>query len=236
VLAVFLPIASISVATFLRHGPNSPSVASTLHQVGVSALFAIGVLEVPFGLLSGWLFWRTAVPGTVTSSGHVKTQQYRYWQDIGKRQLVVALMLAASVLWAVLVFTGLLLGDGPSNPTFSVSGLGGALISLEIWSLGLGLLYLFTICRRRGTVSRRDCLLMGTLLTCCFPVCAGVAAFLMGVSLDTGDGDGLLRQFVTFAAVGIMLIPCGLLSGWILWRFGVRPAPEPFTEVAGVFE
>jgi hypothetical protein len=162
-----------------------------------------------------------------------KTSIHRQWQDLRKWRLVGALMLAACVLWVFIVVAGGL-ADFPL-PGF---GLLAALIVSEVWFLVLGLAYLFAFARRRRTLSRRDCLVLGTWLIGLFP--AFVVAISYAIVPNPRNIASLVEWFVVgellAAAVGVLMIPFGLLAGWFFWRFGVRPAPLPEPDASGVFD
>lgn len=235
-LAYLFPLADLVVV--MRVLPAIIPEMETIYrskEVPIRAALTGGIYHIPFGLLGGWLFWRMAARPSRVASEHSTNSHYRRWQDLRMGRLVGALMLAAGVPWIVLTIVAALLHD--SAPSLIINyGLAGVLIGLEIWFLGLGLLYLFVVCRRRGNIRRGDCLLLGTLLTCFFLVFAFVMAFATGLPLDRNDGEEVVGQFMAAVALSIMLIPFGLFSGWIFWRVGARPAKEPDLRVAPVFD
>jgi hypothetical protein len=251
-LAYLVPLAELVV--IIRVLPRIiPEMAPIYRskEVPIRAALTAGIYQIPFGLLSGWLFWRLAArpsraaversdQGEMAKSNDFGRENgmphQRRWLDLRMGRLFSALMLAAGVPWVVLIVVAAPHYVGVTSPTDILYGLAGGLIYLEVWFLAVGLLFLFAVCRRRGNIRRGDCLLLGTLLTCSFLVFAVVVVFAVGLSLEGGAGYGTVSQFMTAIAVSIVLIPFGLLSGWVLWRVGVRPAKEPDLRVAPVFD
>jgi len=160
-----------------------------------------------------------------------ETSLQRAWRDLGKWRLVGGLMLAACVLWMVSGATLVLDPDPLPHPVGAVAFV---LIVVEVWFCALGLAYLFLVVRRSGILRRRDCFLLGTLLTSLFPPL--VVVIMAWISPDPESPDFPWAFEGVAIGVGILLIPFGLLTGWIFWRVGVRPARAQDIDSAPVFD
>lgn len=238
-LAYLFPLAELVVvmSAFPVFLPNLQPPAP-LAEIPIQPALVMGIYHIPFGLLGAWLFLRIAARPSTADLEQSAPAPYRRWQDVRKWQMIAGLMLAAAMLGIILIFVSALLGGTDSNPAFTISGFSGVMAGLEIWFLAPGLLYLFVIGRRRGNLRRRDCLLLGTLLTCLFPVFAIAAGIMLGFPMDGSEGNafGAVRMFIGAVAFSIMLIPLGLLSGWLFWRVGVQPAQPSDLKTAPVFD
>ncbi len=163
---------------------------------------------------------------------------YRLWRDLSKWKLWLALVVAP--------LPPVILGELLLTLFFGAGGLGmmaGILAAAETWAMLLGMIYL-VLARRRGFVRRLDCLLLGVLLAFSLPAVAmgtdiavdriqGVPAVDSGFTGDSyhGPSDGPLALLL-----GVLLVPFGMLGGWVFWRVGVRPAPIRTVDVAAVFD
>jgi hypothetical protein len=163
---------------------------------------------------------------------------HRYWRDLSKWKLWLALVLAPVPPVA--------LGELLLTVMFGEGGLGmmaGILAAAEIWSMLIGMAYL-VLARRRGFVRRIDCLLLGAFLAFSLPAVAmaggGAVDWILGTpdveagfigDSDPGPSDG------AFAVIlGVLSVPFGMLGGWAFWRIGVRPAPMRTIDVAPKFD
>lgn len=222
-LAYVFPLAAIAVVRGVLPAimPDMPRLDRWTETV-VAALKG-GIYSIPFGLLGGWLFWRIAARFPTTALEPVAPQQYRRWQDVWKPRLVGAMMLAAAIPGIVVVVVGTLAGGSDTLAVLTLPGLGAMMLVLEIWFFALGLPYFYLVGLRRGSIRPRDCLLLGTLLSCFFfPVLAAAWGLMAGMHLDDSDP---LSAFMPAVWLGITFIPIGLFCGWVLWRVGVRSAP-----------
>lgn len=163
---------------------------------------------------------------------------YRLWRDLSKWKLWLALVVAP--------LPPVVLGELLLTLMFGAGGLGmmaGILAAAEIWSMLLGVIYL-VLARRRGFVRRIDCLLLGVFLAFSLPA----AAMATDVAIDRVFGmpeadPGFIGDSYhgpsdsAFAFIlGVLLVPFGMLGGWVFWRIGVRPAPMRTIDVATVFD
>jgi hypothetical protein len=233
VLACLFPLAEVAVVAIIfpvivpSMEPPAP-----FREVPIGAALIAGVYCIPFGMLAGWLFWRLAVRPFVA---HVE-DHHRRWQDLRMWRVMLALVLAAAVAGVLAYGTGILLvGLPPASLT--IAALAPAMMLVEVWFLVLGLVYLFAISRHRGSVGRRECFRLGALLTCFFPVFAIAAGLILDVPLGIGENEDVgtsVSMIWVAIANGVLLIPLGLFSGWILWRVGVWPARP--ADIAPVFD
>ncbi|GAB2179212.1 hypothetical protein [Dongia sp. agr-C8] len=237
-LGFLLPAASIAVSGLIQQAISSEahSVAATFRSVGLQPLVTMGVAGLPFGLLGGWLFWRVARRRLIAAIARTDTPDtllHRRWQDLSKRRLACGL-LAAGAPWTLanLAYTAFAMRGAEL-----VGALPVALIATEFWFLALGFLYLFAFSRRRRSVARTDCFLLGMLLTCVYPVYGIGFSLAFGVVPDGIPTDmGLLGGALAMILFGLSLTPVGLLSGWLFWRVGVRPARPKDLASAPVFD
>ncbi len=163
---------------------------------------------------------------------------YRLWRDLSKWKLWLALVAAP--------LPPLILGELLLTVLFGAGELGmmaGILAAAEIWSMLLGMIYL-VLARRRGYVRRLDCLLLGVVLAASLPAAAlaistaadwisGTPDIDAGFAGDSyhGPSDGGLALLL-----GVLLVPFGMLGGWVFWRVGVRPAPMRTVDIATIFD
>jgi len=234
-LGFLLPAASIAVSGLIQQAITSEahSVAATFRALGFQPLVSMGVMELPFGLLGGWLFWRMARRPVTAASARTDTPLHRLWTDLSKRRLACGLI-AAGAPWTLgnIAYAAVDMRGAELGITLPV-----LLIATEVWFLALGFLYLFAVSRRRGTVARTDCLLLGMLLTCVYPVYAIGFSLAFGVVPNGIPADmGLVGGGLALILFGLSLTPIGLLSGWLFWRVGVRPARPKDTVIAPVFD
>ncbi|WP_395019914.1 hypothetical protein [Dongia sp.] len=237
-LGFLLPAASIAVSGLIQQAMSSEahSVASTFRGLGFQPLVSMGVTGLPFGLLGGWLFWRLArrsVIAAIARSEKFDPSLHRRWPDLSKRRLACGL-LAAGAPWTLanLAYTAFAMRGAEL-----VGALPVALIATEFWFLALGLLYLFAFSRRRGSVARTDCLLLGILLTSFYPVYGIGFSLAFGVIPAGIPADAsLIVVALAIVLFGLLLTPIGLLSGWLFWRVGVRPARPKDMASAPIFD
>jgi hypothetical protein len=158
----------------------------------------------------------------------------RSWQDLDVRRL--ALGLAAAPFpsiplgyWVLSSMAGVPL-DVPSLSSDLVR-LAFIAVPAEIWAIAFGSLYLIISPRRSGAITRVDCLFLGGLAAALYPpLLAGIALAMPGT-----------RPFATIglplsAPAGLLIVPLGVLGGWIFWRVGVYPAQPKVLNVATVFD
>lgn len=210
--------------------PYAPSIGATLNSAGPRNLTVLGLLEAPFGLVGGWLFWRVAIKQLeAPPPRHPKL--YRRWQDLRKLHLMIGLALAACVLGGVIIGAVVLLRLPMPGSTSLIGNASGTMALAEIWFLALGSVYLFVVSRRRGTVHRGECLFLGALITSLFSFLFGAIRLELELSaadvLAMGQAIVLILESIWESFVGsALLLPVGVLSGWIFWQVGVRSAPH----------
>jgi len=216
--------------------PETQSIIAPLQTVGFTNIMVTGVIELPYGLIGGWLFWRMASLPTASGMSPDDPALERRWHDLRKGRMIAALVIAPSVS---LILLGALnnLALGPSLPSVSIQDAGKALLTFDLWCVAISFAYLF-VCRRRGLVRCRDCLIVGIVSFCLFSTLEMVSTKL-GLGGDSGLSGpkaGIGEIFFYIVAAALQFLPFGVLSGWMLWRFGVRPAKTQELAEAPVFD
>jgi len=211
------------------------SIVATFQGVGFASIVEMARKELPLGLLGGWLFWRMAGLPTTSGMSQARPALERRWRDLRTGRMIAALVLAPGISFILLMVIITLAFGLPSDPSLNVMHVGSAALTFELWYLAVGFAYLFVICRRRGYVRRRDCLFLGMLGFCLFPQLEVIfGGSLSGNLIDPQEGIGGILSAVVGGALDFL--PFGLLSGWIFWRLGVRPAPLREFGMAQVFD
>jgi hypothetical protein len=87
--------------------------------------------------------------------------------------------------------------------------------------------------RRSGTITRANCIFVGSLAVISFPpILVLLLTGLSGVKLMA-----IAVVTLPFSVLaGLFLTPLGVLGGWLFWLVGVQPAKRPMTGVERVFE
>jgi hypothetical protein len=208
------------------------SVIAPLQKIGLSAITAAGVVQVPFGVAGGWLFWRMAA---LPTGARMDSAIERRWHDVRKGRLIAALIVAPALALGLCVAITTLIMGAPSDPSLTSAKVASAVLTFVAWCLAVSLLYLFLICRRRGVVRRRDCLLPQTLAFCLFAA-LGAALSQLGLGADGNAAmdmpAGLGGLFFYSVGAVFLFMPLGLLSGWLVWRSAIRPVPAPLQDAA----
>jgi hypothetical protein len=164
-------------------------------------------------------------PMTIARSYEPLTHQ-RLWQDVPAWRLSLGLLLVPAPL--VLFILVIQIPDLPSRYiSFRLLEL---LLSSTGWCLIAGWAYSLLIARRRGIVGRLECLRAGlVLMELMLPVLWLLFWVVMGRrGFDPGIAD--------FTAGAVLMAMFGMLGGWLLWWFGVRPAPLPDDGTSAAFE
>jgi hypothetical protein len=117
-----------------------------------------------------------------------------------------------------------------------------------LWFILTFLLYLLAARFVRGKLSRNSCLIVGALagMTWQYALLAiyawlpsSIADWLGYPQLTADPAELLVAYFATWqkpVANGAMWWGIGGVAGWLVWHFGVRPAPPPFPEeISDVF-
>jgi hypothetical protein len=153
----------------------------------------------------------------------------RRWSDLDPGRLNFGILAGQCVPVLALNVLVVILGGHPAAGQNWVSIL---IMSAAgfLWSLLAGRLYLGMFARRRGLVSRRECVLLLAGITVLMPDVCWFVIFATYVPLfaDTQFSVFARMYFPIFAieliGFGLLLAPLGALGGWIFWRIGVEPA------------
>jgi magnesium-transporting ATPase (P-type) len=207
-----------------------------------------GLLFLPAGLLSGWIYWRLGIrpesqPRANTRPDPVDrmslTPRHRRWRDLRVGRILLGLAIAPVIVTVLLtlawIFDGEMAGEEIIGATIVV-----LILTTVYWQMG-GWGYLLAVTRPRRRIMRLECLLISLVLTDLL-----LPLLLMFVFAIEGK-QGLINMFggrelsalliiVVLAAAAILFAPVGLLNGWLFWRIGVRPAAMPEPDVGAVFD
>lgn len=154
----------------------------------------------------------------------------RRWSDLDPRRLNFGILAGQCVPVLALNVVAVIMGGHPDGLQNWVSFLIMSAAGLS-WSLLAGRLYLRMFARRRGLVSRGECVLLLAGITVLMPDVCWFVIFATYVPLFVDTQFSLFARmyFPIFAieliVLGFLLAPLGALGGWIFWRIGVEPAP-----------
>jgi uncharacterized integral membrane protein len=190
-------------------------------------------LAIP-GLLGGWIFWR--IPAGRTQ--RPPAQLYRRWEDLRGWRLSLGLCLGP-IAMALIYDLIRVLDMGVTAEEFVAETILILVIGIG-WTMISGWAYLLAVARQRRRIARRECLLLGTIVAVLMPLALLVIVFAMqgqaGVAETFGTEGStewpIVSALFVFSLFGVL----GVLGGWLFWRFGVRPTPEPDPDVSAVFE
>jgi hypothetical protein len=97
-----------------------------------------------------------------------------------------------------------------------------------------GVILVGVLSRFQETVTRGNCLLFGALTSFLLPGSWAVVSTTNRHVL--GNGPSAIEAFLRgspiadtafLCLIGTMLVPFGMLGGWLLWQAGVAPSPNP---------
>ena len=166
--------------------------------------------------------WSTADrPKIVTPKA---ASRYRRWEDLAAWRLFLGLVLGPVLLAALLAIFGLL--DPRARADHFVLGVIGVLLFGVIWMLVAGWSYLLTVVRWRRRIARVECMVLGVALN------EFLSITLVASGVMHRSGGLTQRGVAAVVAAAIVMVPIGLLAGWLFWRFGVRPAAAPVADAA----
>jgi hypothetical protein len=120
----------------------------------------------------------------------------------------------------------------------AIGDFGWAPRTIMIWFIAIAAAFLVGSCALVRKVGRIGCLVVGFFAGAAWPYAvAGMTHFpdpirrLLDITV-VDDGSLLERQLLQPHALELAALGCGagLHIGWVLWRFGVRPAPEPLPD------
>lgn len=92
----------------------------------------------------------------------------------------------------------------------------------EILSFIVGSGYAFLMVRRNSTLRRSACLILGAVVG--FPILMGGIVLRLAITgVITASEQNLLSSPFLMIGTGLVLVPFGLLGGWLLWRLAADP-------------
>ncbi len=219
-------------------------------NIALNGLILLALFFLPAGLLSGWIYWRIGIrprpraPDNV-SHGQDKagdrflTPRHRRWRDLHGGRLTLGLSLGPIVMTALLALIWIV--DGSMTTAEMIRAGIATLIFVLVWCLVCGWIYLLLVVRRRRRIGRFECLLLGVIIADLFPL--ALAALMFGIegwggiaAMVSNPGADASYAAIIFLAVEVLFTAMGVLSGWLFWRLGVRPAPLPHPDVSAVFD
>jgi len=218
VLTVLLPLAAFLAVI----ADEQQSLGELFSSTELLVIVVGGLILISLGLFSGWLFWRFGVRPSweeeIDAVAGSPLARERKWRDLSAWRLSLGLI-PGPVLLAILM--ALTYADRPPGKLAII--VSGVLFGAGAWSLIGGWIYLLLSIRRRGLLRRRDCLWLGVGLM--------ELLLLVPISFRLAQ-DGLIVLYEDVQSLFFMIafaLLFGLLSGWLFWRIGVRPAnlPEP---------
>ncbi|MDQ7248278.1 hypothetical protein [Dongia sedimenti] len=172
-----------------------------------------------------------------TIHGATLTPRHRRWRDLSGWRLSFGLCLgpiASALLFALIqIFNMGATADDILAGTFGLLAFG------MLWALVGGWIYLLAVVRTRRKIARMECLLLGIVLTNLIAPALFAITFAIegwgGITEIIDDSD--VSYFFALLLFSELLFSLpGLLSGWLFWRFGVRPAPVPQPDLTAVFD
>jgi hypothetical protein len=153
----------------------------------------------------------------------------RRWQDLRAWRLSLGLSFGPIILSGHFLALALVKTEATDNDYNWVLGV--LIVGLP-WVLIGGWSYLLAVARHRRRIGRRECLLLGLGLIILIPPVLLIFAFIIGGLNETGNFLEELERRPSHAITALLSAEAvcalaGLLSGWLFWRFGVRPARQP---------
>ena len=155
----------------------------------------------------------------------------RSWRVLNPLRIIFGLIIApvpGVAIMSILTIGAFGAFGGQPTDAFLVGGV--ILCALSIWSLICGSIYLLAVTRRRGEISRRQCLFLGLITEA-----SAFALLFLVIGINDlarsnaplGYSEILSLPFVAVLGgfvVGGTCAPFGLLGGALFWRAAVRPA------------
>jgi hypothetical protein len=172
----------------------------------------------------------------------------RRWRDVSVRHVMIALLVGPILSLALLVGIVSLIAlvfrreiSSFEESDFELCAMMVVYWMLAAWS------YLLLVPRRRGIVSRVECLLLGMATMVIAPPLLALPWEIIssppGAKIDLVIENTLYTMrtepgwaVAYWLGFVILFLPLGVLSGWLLWRIGVRPAIAQLADAAAVFE
>jgi hypothetical protein len=173
----------------------------------------------------------------------------RRWRDLSAVRITIALLVGSILSLALLIgIVDLIVIALLPNRDWSFGEADWRLSALiVVYSMLAGWAYLLLIPRRRGIISRVECLLLGAVMPLLGPPLLALPWIIISspphAKIDIVIENSLytmrMQPGLTAAywvALSLFFLPLGLFCGWLLWRIGVKPATARLTDAATVFE
>jgi hypothetical protein len=237
-LAFISPLVSILVGWYIAPLMMTGMNPSVEHDIPFGICMIGGVIELPFGWAGGWIVWRLGFPvkARVTSDDGRHT---RTLDSLSFRRILLSLcllpLLPATVIagFMILYAIGAYAHPWVAKIWWHVVGLV-VFAALSLTIVG-GMVFVFRAPRHRRRISRGGCLALGCAVSLLLPsTCAVIGTLLSGpipsvwvVGRDLFEAQSIFQSAAMLYIIGAVLVPLGLPGGWLFWRLGVAPAPQP---------
>jgi hypothetical protein len=216
-----------------------PDIGHSARPVETTAMacLLLGLPEIPFGLLAAWILWRLGFPPLAAAFAAGFAFSSRRWEHVRRARLHVFLLLApmpAAMAMAVFFIVSLYIGPFSGFPPEFLRAAPAWIFSIAAGLALFGGAIFVGLSRLQEMVTRGNCLLFGAATSFTLP---GTWAIVSATNRTVlGGGPAAIDAFVSgspiadpafFCLVGTLLVPFGLLGGWLLWQAGVAPSPNP---------
>ena len=164
------------------------------------------------------------------------TAKWRWREDVGRVRFFIASLVAPlPVAGLMIALLSPFMAETMRKGVFFVA--------VVVWLFGTQVLSDFVIGRFRAKVSRAGCVIIGALAAATFSNALKTFGAMLPDSLDIALGIPALESFQSAVreytnpnelTANIVMLLFGMVSGWLTWQIGARPAPEP-TDLNAVF-
>jgi hypothetical protein len=223
VLALLHPMVvfaiSVSVLPSLAPAAFPPNAGGEQLTDTFGVSLGAGILQIAFGWFGGWIVWRLGFPSLATQLTADDIAASRGWHAIKRFRFAFAFLLLPLLLASAVVASFLL--PGSEEPGFVVVAVAAFPIAALIALVFFGALRAF-----QAVVTRGNCCFLGAIVGLALPATTD-PFFSETIS------DSVAERFALLFCIGSVLLPLGLLGGWLVWRIGIAPEPQPVPAGAG---
>lgn len=247
-LAFLAPPATL-FATVIVAPTLSPWLEGEFTRLYFVLTLGTALLNAPFGCLGGWIVWALAFP----HEARTDVDDGRFTRDhgsLGTRRLLLSLclmpLLPAAILAGLLILYAL---DAYSDIWVREIWwqlIGWAALPALVLAFGGGIGFVTGSSWAGRRISRGGCLALGGGVAFLLPFALALTGTSLGayvpavmiVDRELFQLSPVLKNVASLYIFGALLVPFGLPGGWLFWRFGVRPAPQPLpiADPAAVFD